>query len=222
MKQTPAHDVFNSDLLAYMPKGCKRIVEVGCSTGALARAYRAINLDCEYIGIEIDSDYAAIASEYCTRTITGDIETMPDETFHELFPCDCFVFGDLLEHLRDPWGFLQRIRSRIQPEGQIVACIPNAQHWSLQVKLCCGAMHYQDSGLLDRTHLRMFTRTTMLDMFQKAGFRVVDGKPRIFAEPIREQFVPAIKLMATTAGVNVDQAIADALPLQYVIVAATA
>ena len=98
-KQTPAHDGFNPDLLALMPKECKRVVEVGCSTGALARAYLAINPGCEYIGLEIDDDYAATAAKVCSRVITGDVETMTEDTLESLFPCDCVVFGDSLEHL---------------------------------------------------------------------------------------------------------------------------
>lgn len=218
-KQTPAHDGFNPDLLALMPKECKRVVEVGCSTGALARAYLAINPGCEYIGLEIDDDYAATAAKVCSRVITGDVETMTEDTLESLFPCDCVVFGDSLEHLRDPWTLLRRVRTSMQPAGQIIACIPNAQHWSVQAKLNCGELRYEQSGLLDRTHLRWFTRITMLEMFQSAGFKVMGGTPRIFVEPMKDRFLPAIRLMATAVGADPEQAVADALPLQYVLVA---
>ena len=56
MKQTPAHDRHNPDVLRLMPKNLGRVVEVGCSSGALARAYTAENPGCEYTGIEIDAD----------------------------------------------------------------------------------------------------------------------------------------------------------------------
>ena len=60
MKQTPAHDIYNNpDVLRLMPKDLQRVVEVGCSSGALARAPIAENLGCEYIGIEIDPEYAS-------------------------------------------------------------------------------------------------------------------------------------------------------------------
>jgi SAM-dependent methyltransferase len=219
MQQTPAHDFFNADLLAYMPADCLRIIEVGCSTGALARAYLKLNPTCHYTGMDIDPDYVEAARGVCAEAVAGDVEMMPDETFDRLFSCDCAVFGDTLEHLRDPWEILRRIRPRLREGGRVVACIPNAQHWSVQLRLACGLFRYEDSGLLDRTHLRWFTRITALEMFQSCGYRVIDGKPRIFAETERERFLPAIQAMATAAGFDPNQAVADALPLQYVLVA---
>jgi SAM-dependent methyltransferase len=219
MQQTPAHDFFNGDLLELMPKNCQRIVEVGCSTGALARAYLANNPGCNYVGVEIDTDYAAAARGVCAEVIAGDVEDMPAETFDRLFTSDCVVFGDTLEHLRDPWTVLRRIRPLLRTGGSVVACIPNAQHWSIQLRLACGMFRYEDSGLLDRTHLRWFTRVTALEMFQASGYRVIDGRPRIFPEAERDRFLPAIHAMATAAGFDANQAVADALPLQYVLVA---
>ena len=55
--QTPAHDIPNPDLLAILPV-VERLVEVGCSRGALARAYRNRHPQAHWLGIEIDSSYA--------------------------------------------------------------------------------------------------------------------------------------------------------------------
>ncbi len=222
MKQTPAHDFYNSDLLAYIPPDCRRVVEVGCSTGALARAYLQSSPGCEYIGIEIDADYAEAARGVCARVISADVEQMPDDQFTELFSSDCVIFGDTLEHLRDPWAVLRRIKPLLRENARLVACIPNAQHWSVQARLACGLFRYEDSGLLDRTHLRWFTRTTSLELFEACGYRVVAGRPRLFDEPAREGFLPAIRAMATAAGFDPDLAVADALPLQYVFSASAA
>jgi hypothetical protein len=101
--------------------------------------------------------------------------------------------------------------------GVVVACIPNAQHWSLQAKLSIGDFRYEASGLLDKTHLRWFTRQTMIELFEQAGFRIETGTSRIFDEPGREKFLPIIEKMAQTAGVDPKIALADALPLQYVV-----
>ena len=78
MKQTPLHHDFNPDLLGLMPLNATRIVEVGCSSGALAKAYLAANSGCEYIGIETDAAYADVAHETCTRVLTSDIEQMDE------------------------------------------------------------------------------------------------------------------------------------------------
>ena len=217
MDQTPAHDHHNPDLLRLMDRRFARVVEVGCSRGALARAYRHGFPDAGYVGIEVDAGYAEVARQYCDRVICGDVENLPAADWASLFPSDCWVFGDALEHLRDPWRLLRALRRDMGGEGQVLACIPNAQHWSVQARLASGAFQYEDRGLLDRTHLRWFTRSTMLTLFQSAGFRVEKMLSRVFEEPARERFLPAIAALAEAAGVDRDKAVRDCQPLQYVL-----
>jgi SAM-dependent methyltransferase len=217
MRQTPAHGQHNPDLLGLMPSAARRVVEVGCSTGALAQAYRALNPNCDYVGIEIDPDYAAVAAGVCSSVVALDIEQVDDATFAGLFPSDCWVFGDALEHLRDPWALLKRVRGGLAPDGCVVACIPNAQHWSLQAKLNRGVLRYEDAGLLDRTHLRFFTRITLQELFLSTGYQIVQGLPRIFDEPGRDRVLPAIRAFAEAQGADPELAVQDALALQYVV-----
>ena len=87
----------------------------------------------------------------------------------------------------------------------------------LIVKLAIGDFRYQDSGLLDRTHLRWFTRQTMLELFASQGFKVVEGTPRIFDEPKRAEFLPLIAEIAKACNANPEAAIKDSMPLQYVV-----
>lgn len=112
------------------------------------------------------------------RCCAGRIEQLEDREFLELFPSDCWIFADVLEHLYDPWQVLRRIRSQLAESGQVIACIPNAQHWGVQARLNAGLFRYEDMGLMDRTHIRWFTRTTMIDLFQSTGFKIVEGMPR--------------------------------------------
>jgi SAM-dependent methyltransferase len=216
MKQTPIHFIHNPDILKIMPTALKRVVEVGCSSGALAKAYLSANPASEYIGIEIDPDYAKIAKDYCSEVICGNIEHLDDEKFLKLFPSDCWIFADSLEHLYDPWALLQRIRPLLQ-DGQIIACIPNAQHWTMQASLNAGLFRYEDQGLMDRTHIRWFTRTTIIDMFESTGYRIIEGFPRIIDESAREDILPAIRAMALASGADPELAVSDAIPIQWVV-----
>jgi SAM-dependent methyltransferase len=217
MDQTPAHELHNPELLALMPGDASRVVEVGCSSGALAREYKKINGNCHYIGVELVPEYATLAQRYCDKVLELDIERVSEDRFRGDLKCDCWVFGDVLEHLRDPWLLLAKIRRTISNNGSVVACIPNAQHWSVQARLNSGAFLYEKAGLLDRTHLRWFTRTTIIDMFQNAGFAIVQGTPRIFNEPDRDKVLPAIKMMASLTGADPERAVLDAIPFQYVV-----
>ena len=216
MKQTPAHDAVNQELLALIPPTCRRVVEVGCANGALARAWLQSNPGREFIGIDIDPTYAERAAAHCTRAFAADIEQLPDGEFERMFPSDCWVFGDCLEHLRDPWRLLRRIRDRIDADGCLVTCIPNAQHWSVQWRLLSGNFRYEDSGLLDRTHIRWFTRQTMLEMFSAAGWEVEQGVSRTLNAPQQAQALEAVAAFARAFGLDPVQARVDATPLQYV------
>jgi SAM-dependent methyltransferase len=215
MKQTPAHEVVNRDLLALMPPRARHVVEVGCMHGALAEAVRAANPAVRYTGIDIDPDYASVAASRCDLALAGDIEAFDEAAFGALFPSDCWVFGDCLEHLRDPWRVVRAIRERIDAGGCLVACIPNGQHWSVQMRLASGLFRYEDSGLLDRTHVRWFTRITMIEMFVQAGWRIDRALARrLPAVPPRE-LMDGIRSIARAAGADAEMAATDAEVFQY-------
>ncbi|MGH8714234.1 MAG: class I SAM-dependent methyltransferase [Casimicrobiaceae bacterium] len=217
MQQTPAHDLHNPDLLALMPRQSTRIVEIGSSSGALARAFKAANPGCHYTGVEIDPAYGRSSQRYCDFVLNADIEDVDDAAFDRLFPSDCWVFGDALEHLKDPWRLLRKIRDRISIGGSVVACIPNAQHWSLQARLNCGMFEYEDSGLLDRTHLRWFTRITIMELFRSSDFKIVEGRTRTPDEPAPDSVLRAIRVMAQATGTDQELAVHDAIPFQWLV-----
>ena len=217
MDQTPVHDSHNPDLLRLIPDHSVNLIEIGCSSGALAREFKKINPVCSYYGIDIDPEYVELARRFCDQTATLNIDEADEKFFKINGDRDCWIFGDTLEHLKDPWRVLKLIRANMPTDGSIVACIPNAQHWSILARLSVGDFRYEDSGLLDRTHLRWFTRQTIIEMFDGAGFTIAEGFPRIFHEPQRDLFLPIIGELARAAGAEPDAAINDSLALQYVI-----
>jgi SAM-dependent methyltransferase len=214
---------FNHDLLRLIPINARGVVEVGCNNGALANAYKSINPSCLYTGIEIDEKNSELAKVYCDSVLNLDIESVGGDFFEAYSKTsNVWVFGDVLEHLRNPWAVLSKIRLALPEDGCVIVCLPNTQHWSVQAKLCVGDFRYDDSGLLDRTHLRFFTRATMFEMFEGAGLKIESGFPRIFGELKNENIISAIKLMALGVGADPELALQDAMPLQYVVKAVPA
>jgi 2-polyprenyl-3-methyl-5-hydroxy-6-metoxy-1,4-benzoquinol methylase len=217
MKSTPINYSYNPELLATIPAEATRVVEVGCSGGGLAKMFRETNPQCEYIGIDVDPEYAEVSRKWCSKVLVGNIEKMDEEIFGSLFPSDCWVFGDVLEHLYDPWALLKRIRSRLRDGASVVSCIPNAQHWSLQVQLNLGYFRYENLGLMDRTHIRWFTKKSIAEMFQSTGYRIVYGTGRIAEEPLRAEGMVGIRALAKALGADPDVAENDATPIQWVV-----
>ncbi|MBY0509212.1 MAG: class I SAM-dependent methyltransferase [Rhodospirillaceae bacterium] len=217
MEQTPAHENHNPDLLRFIPPAANHVIEIGCSSGALAREFKKISPACNYLGVEVDPAYAELARRYCDSTLVLDVEQAGEDFWQANGNRDCWVFGDVLEHLKDPWAVLRKIRAVIPTHGTIVACVPNVQHWSIQARLAIGSFDYQAEGLMDKTHLRWFTRASLIKLFSETGFTVTEGLPRVFDEPQREKVLLLIEQMARLLGADPKQAVADALPLQYVV-----
>lgn len=220
IKQTPAHDLHNDTILQLLTQHePHKVVEVGCMRGSLATKYREIHPDSEWTGIDIDADNVRAASGACTSAILGDVETMDPDRLRNLGLADAWVFGDVLEHLRDPWSVLRRVREQLTDDGVVIACIPNSQHWYFQARVNAGLMQYEDDGLFDRTHLRFFSRLTMIELFQSTGYELTAIYARQFAFPGQEKYMPSIRAMAQASGADPDQAERDASAFQYVLIA---
>jgi 2-polyprenyl-3-methyl-5-hydroxy-6-metoxy-1,4-benzoquinol methylase len=150
----------------------KRVLDVGCATGNLAEVLAGRG--CRVTGIEIDPEAARQAEKHCERVIVGDVESLDlgAELDEESF--DVIVFGDVLEHLKDPLQTLRRFKPFLHTEGYVIASIPNIAHGSVRLALMQGRFRYRSLGLLDDTHLRFFTRETVEQLFKDAGFLIAE------------------------------------------------
>jgi SAM-dependent methyltransferase len=216
LEQTAFHDNANGYVLAQMPAGLSRVVDVGCMSGALGREYRKANPGCDYIGVELDPKYAEVARGRLSSVVTGAVDALPDAEFERLFPSDCWIFSDVLEHINDPWALLGRLYARLAPGAIVIASIPNVAHWSVQARIATGHFDYEDSGLLDRTHIRWFTRRTIIQMFERAGFGIVQGSLVVAGDP-PAPVLAAVRALAAAVGGDADEADADCRVFQYVV-----
>ncbi len=207
---------YNPFVLGLIPAEVRSVVEVGCSTGGLAQALKGQRPEVRFVGLELDPKAAELARQRCDEVLQVDIDQAGADFYARLQGSDCWVFGDVLEHLRDPWHVLAEVAKVLAPGGCVVASIPNAQHWSVQARLNMGQFQYEATGLMDRTHLRWFTRQTMLQLFDSAGLRVEAGVPCVVEEPpLRERALEGVRQMALALGRDAEQAVRDATPMQY-------
>ncbi len=173
-------DDYNPDLLPLIPPDARVILEVGCGTGRLCEAYRRMNPKVEWRGIEKNRTAATQAHDSGIEIVAEDAETCPIYDIGRLGEgsTNCLIFGDVLEHLHDPWATLKNLARLVKPGGQVLASIPNVGHYSLILSLLHGQWTYQDDGLLDRTHLRFFTLGSIKEMFAQAGLQVFEIRGR--------------------------------------------
>ncbi|MDZ4677554.1 MAG: class I SAM-dependent methyltransferase [Oligoflexia bacterium] len=163
------------DLIAMIPPGCKKILDVGCGA---AEGWK--NFKGEVSGIELNSEAAEKARKNIKEVVVGDIENTKLPFSEASF--DCIVFADVLEHLYDPWGILLKFRPYLKAGGHILISIPNIRHYRILRSLIFkGEFTYQDSGILDIDHIRFFTRKEVSQMVNRTGFEIESLQRKIMA-----------------------------------------
>ncbi|MDW8002418.1 MAG: class I SAM-dependent methyltransferase [Deltaproteobacteria bacterium] len=164
------------DIIEMVPEGVERILDIGCGGGETGRILKEKGKT--VVGIEIRKDIAKFAAQYYDEVFVGDVEEI-DLPFPPGY-FDCIIYGDILEHLVDPWSLLKKHNKYLRMDGFLVVSIPNVRHYRVLKKLIFyGTWDYTDEGILDRTHLRFFTLKTAKDMISEAGFKVRVVKFRI-------------------------------------------
>ncbi len=145
-----------------------KVLDLGCATGYFAKLLQDKN--CSVVGIDINPAAAKEAEQYCERVIVADLDNESAESLLKDEQFDVVTFGDVLEHLKDPWSLLESIKKNLKPEGYVIASIPNIAHGAVRLALLEGRFDYANLGILDDTHLRFFTRESVFQLFRKAGF----------------------------------------------------
>jgi 2-polyprenyl-3-methyl-5-hydroxy-6-metoxy-1,4-benzoquinol methylase len=182
-----------SDILALLPGHCERVLELGCGSGATLKWLKAQG-HCQYtMGVELFPQAAELAAQGVDCVQQGDIEQMAltcPENYFDLILC-----LDVLEHLLDPWQVLARLTRHLKPGGRLIASIPNVRNWhALGPLLFAGQWRYAESGILDRTHLRFFTRDSALQLVSGSGLQVQAMRRLPLAQPGKSRLANQLTL----------------------------
>jgi radical SAM superfamily enzyme YgiQ (UPF0313 family) len=172
------------------------VLECGSSGGHMTRilAQKKCNVDC----IEIDKTVANLAAPFAGNVYVANLEdgdflkTLKNSSY------DFIICGDILEHLRQTANCLLQLKEKLKPGGKIIASIPNIAHGSVRLKLLKGRFEYEDSGLLDRSHLKFFDFYSVVELFNDAKLLIesIDAVRILLEHPIANidlsEYEPAI------------------------------
>ncbi|TRD15282.1 methyltransferase domain-containing protein [Palleronia caenipelagi] len=210
----------NATLVDLSDPTARIVVELGCGEGAAAKVLKCSNPNRRFIGIEFMPGPAAKARAVFDTVIEGNVEDAT--TFSALDAAlgedriDLLVIGDVLEHLHEPWSVMSAFHKRMSERGRMVLSLPNVSHWSLIFRQLQGDWTYSDSGLLDRTHLRYFTKKTGQDMLRQANWHITSAHPRVFNHKHRDRVIGALTGIAGDLGISAQRMREELSTLQWV------
>lgn len=150
----------------------KDILEVGCVSGYMSR--EIVKRNNRVWGVDIDPVSAKIAKRYCQRVIIGDIERTGTLDKLKGRKFDRIILADTLEHLKDPPETLSRLVKYLKVDGTMIISVPNIAFLTNRILLLLGKFDYTDYGIMDRSHLRFFTRKTLTAMIKSSGLKIVN------------------------------------------------
>jgi SAM-dependent methyltransferase len=178
----------------------RRALDVGAADGFLAERLTAQGW--VVTAIERDREQAARVRGRCHDVIVMDLERdqpQLDGPYHAV------VYGDVLEHLRDPLATLTSLDRALAPNGLAVISVPNVAHLWIRLSLLLGHFDYTSRGILDRTHLRFYTRRSFLALLASAGLRVSElaatpvPLPLLVPERLQGPWLSAVHRLSASA-----------------------
>ena len=178
MYETKPADYFTQvrrEVLPLLPVVANRVLDVGCGEGdtlAYLKQTGRCSITC---GVEVVAEVAERARTKLDEVYQGSVETM--DLPLDPGSCDVILCLDVLEHLVNPWLVVKRLHSLLSPTGVMIASIPNVRHFTVITPLVLfGKWEYEQWGLLDKTHLRFFTRQSAIALMESSGLTVDEVK----------------------------------------------
>ncbi|TDF96205.1 class I SAM-dependent methyltransferase [Paenibacillus piri] len=163
-----------------------KVLEFGPATGSMTR-YMKEELGCEIFCVEIDKNAAEKAKIYCDKMIISNLDTLEWVKDLEGHKFDHIIYADVLEHLYNPWEVLKVSLDFLKENGTVISSIPNVSHSAIIMELLEGKFNYNQIGLLDDTHIRFFTKNSVLDLLEQSGLFPVEWLAT-FALPEQTEF----------------------------------
>jgi 2-polyprenyl-3-methyl-5-hydroxy-6-metoxy-1,4-benzoquinol methylase len=175
-KSTAYFSNARNDIYPLLPAYAERVLEVGCGNGATLQALQAAAKVGYTHGLELFEQMASEARLHLNEVTVGNAEvlvpTWPAAQY------DLILCLDVLEHLVDPWAFIDQCARLLKPGGSLIASVPNMRTAPVVYKLLFKAQFdYANEGIMDRTHLRWFTKKSALALLQRESLHVKTWLP---------------------------------------------
>ena len=158
------------EMLMYVPEGVKTCLEFGCGTGGFSAILKD-RFSTENWAVELDTTSAEKAALKLDKVLNKDavsaLSDLPENYF------DCVILLDVLEHISEHISFLDTLKTKLKKGGVLIASIPNVRYYRNLVDLVIkGTWDYTEHGILDKSHLRFFTRKSIIRIFEQLNYKI--------------------------------------------------
>jgi 2-polyprenyl-3-methyl-5-hydroxy-6-metoxy-1,4-benzoquinol methylase len=153
-------------------KGIK-ILEIGAAYGETLFYLKQKGIASEVVGVDVFEDFKNKHNyKPIDKYIFGDIEKLELNQYINYF--DLILLPDVLEHLFEPKDVLEKLKNYIVEDGRLIISMPNIRHYSALYNIFFkGDFKYEESGILDYTHLRFYCKKNIIDLIEKSGFKIL-------------------------------------------------
>lgn len=172
-------------LAAWVAPG-STVLELGPASGYFTRRLRD-GLGCTVDAVELDPAMAEQARPYCRRLVVGDLARLDLDAALCGARYQVIVAADVIEHVAHAEPVLEQLKTLLAPGGMLLVSVPNVAYAGLVAALLEGRFEYRDEGLLDRSHLRFFTRDSLAALLARCGLHPHDWAP-VFRPLLESEF----------------------------------
>jgi SAM-dependent methyltransferase len=164
LKRSPSSS--HAQILAAIPAGA-RILDLGCSQGLLARELKAKGVHVTGVDVLPPEQVSPHMSAYHQRDLEDPLRLPEGRVF------DCVLVSDVIEHVRSREQLLRSVRRHLVADGRLLISTPNIAVWFYRLSLAVGRFEYGPRGVLDETHVHLYTRSTFRREVERGGFRIL-------------------------------------------------
>jgi 2-polyprenyl-3-methyl-5-hydroxy-6-metoxy-1,4-benzoquinol methylase len=167
------------------------VVDIGCGQGFVARelAKKAKHVT------GVDQYVPAVSDDPKVTYYQWNLDR--DEFPVDLSDFEQVFLLDIIEHLREPDEFMERLRhAAVRRRPEIILTTANIGFFVTRFMLLLGHFNYGRKGILDRTHTRLFTFASLRELFEQAGYEVLEikGIPAPYPKAVGDNFLGHLML----------------------------
>jgi 2-polyprenyl-3-methyl-5-hydroxy-6-metoxy-1,4-benzoquinol methylase len=155
----------------------KEVLDLGCGGGFFAAELKKDGNRVSGVDLEAAPEQAAAMEQYIQTDLDQGLAVVKEAAASKQF--DRILITDVLQHLQHPERVCREARQLLKPDGCLVASLPNVANITVRLSLLFGQFRYSDRGILDRSHLRFFTRKSARRLLEQNGYRIVQEKTTV-------------------------------------------